>query len=59
MTPNDKFVDEVKAKFPDPSDDKIAIGCQVGGRSAKAAQVLDQVIVSERNLNPSSAQCNY
>ena len=43
LAPNEKFLDEVKAKFPNPAEDKVAVGCQVGGRSAKAAQLLDQV----------------
>jgi rhodanese-related sulfurtransferase len=43
LAPNEKFLDEVKAKFPNPTEDKVAVGCQVGGRSAKAAQLLDQV----------------
>jgi rhodanese-related sulfurtransferase len=42
LTPNENFLDEVKAKFPNPAEDKVAVGCQVGGRSAKAAQLLDQ-----------------
>ena len=38
MTPNPEFLAIVQAHF-DPSD-KILVGCQMGGRSARAAQAL-------------------
>jgi rhodanese-related sulfurtransferase len=38
MVPNREFVDVMRANFP--TDAKLLIGCQVGGRSAQAAQVL-------------------
>jgi rhodanese-related sulfurtransferase len=38
MTPNPEFLDMMRASFP--ADAKLLIGCQVGGRSAQAAQIL-------------------
>ena len=38
MMPNREFVDVMRANFP--PDAKLLIGCQVGGRSAQAAQIL-------------------
>lgn len=38
MIPNPDFVPEMKANFA--PDAKLLIGCQVGGRSAQAAQLL-------------------
>jgi rhodanese-related sulfurtransferase len=38
MLPNQEFVQVMQANFP--SDAKLLIGCQVGGRSSQAAQVL-------------------
>jgi rhodanese-related sulfurtransferase len=38
MTPNPEFLDVMRASFP--ADAKLLIGCQVGGRSAQAAQIL-------------------
>ena len=57
LAPNEKFLDEVKAKFPNPADDKVAIGCQVGGRSAKAAQLLDQVRAAARIMPGTDPHC--
>jgi rhodanese-related sulfurtransferase len=39
MVPNREFVSVMQANFP--ADTKLLIGCQVGGRSAQAAQVLE------------------
>ena len=38
MRPNPEFLDVVRANFP--TDTKLVIGCQMGGRSAKAAEML-------------------
>ena len=38
MQPNPEFLGVVQANYP--SDAKLLIGCQVGGRSARAAQIL-------------------
>jgi rhodanese-related sulfurtransferase len=38
MRPNADFVAVVRANFP--ADTPIVIGCQMGGRSAKAAEIL-------------------
>ena len=38
MRPNPEFLAVMQANYP--SDAKLLIGCQVGGRSAKAAQIL-------------------
>jgi rhodanese-related sulfurtransferase len=38
MSPNTAFVTVMKAAFP--ANAKLLIGCQVGGRSAQAAQIL-------------------
>jgi rhodanese-related sulfurtransferase len=38
MMPNREFLDVMRANFP--SDAKLLIGCQVGGRSAHAAEAL-------------------
>jgi rhodanese-related sulfurtransferase len=38
MRPNPEFLDVVRANFP--SDTKLVIGCKMGGRSAKAAEIL-------------------
>jgi len=40
MQPNPKFLDQVSAKFP--KDAKIIVGCEAGGRSARAAALLEQ-----------------
>ena len=39
MTPNEEFLAVVRANFP--PDAKLLVGCQVGGRSAKASQALE------------------
>ena len=39
MTPNPSFAAEVEAKFP--KDTPIMVSCKAGGRSAKAAAVLE------------------
>lgn len=39
MRPNPEFLLVMQANYP--SDAKLLIGCQVGGRSARAAQLLD------------------
>jgi len=39
MAPNPDFVRVMQANFP--PDAKLLIGCQVGGRSARAAQMLE------------------
>lgn len=38
MTPNREFVEVMRASFP--PDARLLIGCQVGGRSLQAAQML-------------------
>ena len=38
MRPNPEFLDVVRASFP--ADAKLVIGCQMGGRSQKAAEIL-------------------
>lgn len=38
MRPNPDFLAVVRANFP--PDTKLVIGCQMGGRSAKAAEIL-------------------
>ena len=38
MRPNPEFLDVVRANFP--TDTQLIIGCQMGGRSAKAAEML-------------------
>lgn len=38
MRPNPEFLDVVRANFP--HDTQIFVGCQMGGRSAKAAEIL-------------------
>ena len=38
MRPNGEFLAVVRANFP--PDTPIVIGCQMGGRSAKAAEIL-------------------
>ena len=38
MRPNPEFLDVVRANFP--MDTQLIIGCQMGGRSAKAAEIL-------------------
>jgi rhodanese-related sulfurtransferase len=40
MMPNPEFIDVMRANFA--CDAKLLIGCQVGGRSARAAQLLAQ-----------------
>jgi rhodanese-related sulfurtransferase len=40
MRPNAEFLAVLEASFP--KDAKLIVGCKMGGRSAKAAQVLDQ-----------------
>ena len=39
MTPNMEFLAVMQANYA--SDAKLLVGCQVGGRSGKAAQILD------------------
>jgi rhodanese-related sulfurtransferase len=39
MMPNPDFVEVMKANFP--TDTPLLIGCQVGGRSQRAAQILE------------------
>jgi rhodanese-related sulfurtransferase len=39
MTPNREFLQVMQAAFP--AEAKLLIGCQVGGRSAQAAQLLE------------------
>lgn len=41
MQPNPDFVAQVQAAFPDPST-RLVLGCRSGGRSAKAAGLLEQ-----------------
>jgi len=41
ISPNAEFVQVLQATFP--PDAKLLIGCQVGGRSAQAAQLLDNL----------------
>jgi rhodanese-related sulfurtransferase len=38
MRPNPEFLSVVRANFP--PDTRLVIGCQMGGRSAKAAEIL-------------------
>jgi rhodanese-related sulfurtransferase len=38
MSPNPEFLGVMKANFP--ADAKLLIGCQIGGRSAQASQLL-------------------
>jgi rhodanese-related sulfurtransferase len=38
MRPNPDFLDVVRANFP--ADARLVIGCQMGGRSQKAAEIL-------------------
>jgi len=38
MRPNAEFLDVVRANFP--TDARLVIGCQIGGRSQKAAEIL-------------------
>ena len=40
MTPNPDFVDVMRRAFP--KDSKLVVGCKAGGRSARAAAVLEQ-----------------
>lgn len=40
MTPNPRFAEEVAAAFPD-KDTPIMVSCKAGGRSARAAAVLE------------------
>ncbi len=40
MVPNAEFLDVVAANFP--KDARLLVGCQMGGRSAKAAEMLAQ-----------------
>ena len=40
MAPNPRFLDEVRTRYP--QDHKIICGCQMGGRSQYAAEMLDQ-----------------
>jgi len=40
MTPNPDFVDVMRRAFP--KDAKLVVGCKSGGRSARAAAVLEQ-----------------
>ena len=39
MRPNGDFLAVVRANFP--ADTQLVIGCQMGGRSAKAAEILE------------------
>jgi rhodanese-related sulfurtransferase len=38
MRPNPEFLDVVRANFP--AETQIVVGCQMGGRSQKAAEIL-------------------
>jgi rhodanese-related sulfurtransferase len=38
MRPNPEFLSVIRANFP--SDTRLVVGCQMGGRSAKAAEIL-------------------
>ncbi len=38
MQPNEEFVSVIQASFP--ADAKLLVGCQMGGRSARAAEML-------------------
>ena len=49
MMPNREFLDVMRANFP--SDAKLLIGCQVGGRSAQAAQIARPVPASTTSSN--------
>jgi rhodanese-related sulfurtransferase len=40
MQPNPAFVDDVAARFA--KDAKLVLGCEAGGRSARAAAMLEQ-----------------
>jgi len=40
MTPNDKFMEQVAEKFPNPETDHIAVGCKAGPRATKAIAML-------------------
>ncbi len=42
MTPNPRFIEEVTAAFPD-KDTPIMVSCKAGGRSARAATVLESL----------------
>ena len=39
MAPNPRFLELVTARFP--KDSKLVLGCEAGGRSARAAAVLE------------------
>lgn len=41
LVPNARFADEVAAALP--KDETIVVSCKAGGRSAKAAAILDQL----------------
>jgi rhodanese-related sulfurtransferase len=45
MSPNREFLDVIRANFP--PDAKLLMGCQVGGRSAQAAQILSDAGYSD------------
>jgi rhodanese-related sulfurtransferase len=45
MTPNEDFLAVVGAAFP--KETKLVVGCQAGGRSARAAQLLEAAGYSE------------
>ena len=45
MTPNPDFTTVMQANFP--PDSKLLLGCQVGGRSARAAQILESLGYSD------------
>lgn len=51
MTPNPDFLAVVERSFP--RDARLVIGCKAGGRSAKAAAILEQAgftsVVDQRN----------
>jgi rhodanese-related sulfurtransferase len=38
MRPNTEFLDVIRANFP--TDARLVVGCQMGGRSQKAAEIL-------------------
>ena len=53
LVPNPDFVQQMKARFPQAS--KLVIGCQAGGRSAKAVGLL----ASEGYTNLVDQRCGF
>lgn len=45
MTPNPDFTNVIQANFP--TDSSLLLGCQVGGRSARAAMILESLGFSD------------